>query len=203
MPRLEGDDIAQLVYLGALAIFIASGIVASRRSVSRDIKAFAFWMAALAALVTIYGFKDDAKAVWQRFAGTLVPGTAMEIGGEIAVARNAGGMFVVAGTANGADLRFLFDTGASAVVLSAADAARAGITVRDSDFSITTQTANGTSSAAPVVLDSVSIGAIRRDHVKALVARPGALDQSLLGHTFLDRLASYEVRGDRLILRDR
>jgi aspartyl protease family protein len=39
--------------------------------------------------------------------------------------------------------------------------------------------------------------------VPALVSRPGALRENLLGMTFLDRLASFEVRGDRLILRER
>jgi len=88
-------------------------------------------------------------------------------------------------------------------VVAPTDASRAGITVRESDYSITTLTANGTTTSAPVTLDSLSIGPIRRENVKALVARPGALNQSLLGHTFLEKLASYEVRGDRLILRDR
>jgi len=37
--------------------------------------------------------------------------------------------------------------------------------------------------------------------VAALVARRGALNTNLLGHTFLDRLESYSVRGDRLTLR--
>jgi aspartyl protease family protein len=37
--------------------------------------------------------------------------------------------------------------------------------------------------------------------VPALVARPGMLGENLLGMTFLERLASYEVRGNRLVLR--
>jgi aspartyl protease family protein len=36
--------------------------------------------------------------------------------------------------------------------------------------------------------------------VGALVARPGALDESLLGISFLERLKSYTVERDRLIL---
>jgi aspartyl protease family protein len=57
--------------------------------------------------------------------------------------------------------------------------------------------------AAPVTLDSVSIGSITERRIRALVARPGALRDNLLGMTFLERLASYEVRGNRLILRGR
>jgi aspartyl protease family protein len=36
--------------------------------------------------------------------------------------------------------------------------------------------------------------------VPALVARPGALNESLLGMSFLERLRSYSVERDRLIL---
>ena len=38
------------------------------------------------------------------------------------------------------------------------------------------------------------------ERVRAAVARPGQLDTSLLGMTFLNRLEGYEVRRDRLVL---
>ena len=37
-------------------------------------------------------------------------------------------------------------------------------------------------------------------NVRALVARPGALEESLLGMSFLERLKSYAVERGRLIL---
>jgi len=37
--------------------------------------------------------------------------------------------------------------------------------------------------------------------VSALIAQPGQLRTSLLGMSFLNRLQSSEVRGDRLVLR--
>ena len=37
-------------------------------------------------------------------------------------------------------------------------------------------------------------------NVAALVARPHALDESLLGMSFLERLKSYTVERDRLVL---
>jgi aspartyl protease family protein len=198
---LDGDDMARLVYLGALALFIGAGFFASRQTLSRDLKAFAFWIAALALLVAIYGFKDDAKLVFQRFAGTLAPGLAVEAGGEISVARSRGGMFVLSGTAEGARMSFMFDTGASAVVLTSGDASRAGFNPKEAEFSVTTLTANGATTVAPVTIRELVIGSIAERDVRAFVARPGALNQSLLGQTFLNRLKSYEVRGDRLILR--
>jgi aspartyl protease family protein len=47
----------------------------------------------------------------------------------------------------------------------------------------------------------VTIGSIRLEQVEALIARPGALRESLLGMSFLSRLKSYEFSGDYLTLR--
>jgi aspartyl protease family protein len=54
-----------------------------------------------------------------------------------------------------------------------------------------------------VTLDRIAVGSIREQRVRALVAKPGVLHENLLGMSFLDRLASYEVRQNRLILRGR
>ena len=62
-------------------------------------------------------------------------------------------------------------------------------------------TANGRTRAAPVRLDRIAIGGLVERSVEALVAQPGQLKTSLLGMSFLNRLQSWEVRGDRLLLR--
>ena len=56
---------------------------------------------------------------------------------------------------------------------------------------------------APITVDRLTIGDITQRRVRALVARPEALSHNLLGMSFLDGLASYEVRGNQLILRGR
>jgi aspartyl protease family protein len=62
-------------------------------------------------------------------------------------------------------------------------------------------TANGRTRAAAVTLDRLAIGSIVERAVPALVAQPGQLSTTLLGMTFLSRLESWEVRGDKLLLR--
>jgi aspartyl protease family protein len=47
----------------------------------------------------------------------------------------------------------------------------------------------------------VTIGPVEKRNVTALVAKKGALHQSLLGMSFLSRLRSYEFTGDLLTLR--
>ena len=55
--------------------------------------------------------------------------------------------------------------------------------------------------AAPVTLDRLSIGNITERSVPALIAQPGQLRTNLLGMSFLNRLDSWEVRGDKLRMR--
>jgi aspartyl protease family protein len=69
------------------------------------------------------------------------------------------------------------------------------------NYSVNVETANGRTRAAPVTLDRVTIGSITERSVAALIAQPGALRTNLLGMSFLNRLQSWEVRGDRLVMR--
>lgn len=113
------------------------------------------------------------------------------------------GAFALAGRANGVPLDFVFDTGATAVVLTADDAARIGWPASRLDYSVRVSTANGVTQAAPIIVERLAVGGIEVRDVRALVARPGDLGENLLGMTFLSRLASYEVTSDRLVLRGR
>ena len=55
--------------------------------------------------------------------------------------------------------------------------------------------------AAATRLDKVSVGPIVIRNGRALVAKPGALSESLLGMSFLERLQSYSVERGRLVLK--
>ena len=55
--------------------------------------------------------------------------------------------------------------------------------------------------AATTHLDKISVGPIVIRNVRALVAKPGALSESLLGMSFLERLQSYSVERGRLVLK--
>ncbi|MOA67884.1 hypothetical protein D3C78_1952410 [compost metagenome] len=63
-------------------------------------------------------------------------------------------------------------------------------------------TANGPAMAAHVRLDEIAIGPISRRNVRAMVARDGMLDESLLGMSFLSTLSSLNMQTDELRLRD-
>lgn len=200
----DQDDMMRLAYLAILASFVGWGFFSGGwRNVRRDLRDLLFWFAALLFLVGAYSFKDDARALFARVTGGLLPGVAIRQGeGEYVVTRSRNGMFLVDGAVNGKAVRFLFDTGASGVALTAEDAKIAGIVPLESDYSLETRTANGIAMVAPALAETISIGDITLRNVRVTVSKPEVLTRSLLGHGFLDKLKSYEVRGDRLILRD-
>ncbi len=110
------------------------------------------------------------------------------------------GHFLVDASIGTKDVRFLVDTGASSVALSRQDAERLGFYVHQLDYSGRAQTANGMARFAPVTIEEIRIGDIVvRDVAAAVMDTP--MKGSLLGMTFLRRLAGFEVRDDRLILR--
>ena len=118
--------------------------------------------------------------------------------GKSSINRRLSGEFAIAGRVNSARVTFLFDTGASAVVLTADDARRAGVETSRLVFDVPVATANGAAMAAETRLDQIAVGPIVMRNVPAMVARRGALDESLLGMSFLERLKSYTVERDRL-----
>ena len=101
---------------------------------------------------------------------------------------------------NNTQIRFLVDTGASAVALTAADATRLGFRPSGLHFDYKVMTANGEARAAKIKLASVSVAGAKLKDVDALVIEKG-LDTSLLGMSYLGRLSRWEATPDALILR--
>ncbi len=202
---MEPDQFAQLAMSAGLLAVVAAGFWHQFRSrMSANLTALLLWGALGAALVAGYAYRDDARIIGDRMLGALRPGSAVTApDGTVTITRRSDGNFHVQAEVNGQPQGFQFDTGASSVVLTAESAAALGIRPTESEFSVRVSTANGVTVAAPAFLDSLRVGGIVERRVPALVSRPGALRENLLGMSFLDRLASFEVRGDRLVLRDR
>jgi len=113
---------------------------------------------------------------------------------------DASGHYLVDASVDGRPVRFVVDTGATRVALSAETARRIGLAVDRSAFTALTRTANGTVAAAPVVISEVRVGGARIADVDALVLPEGALDVDLLGMSFLSRLAGFRVSGRQMVL---
>jgi aspartyl protease family protein len=164
----------------------------------------AIWLILFAIPVTGWAFRDELGDVVNRVHAVLVPGTPIATGlREVTIARSSSSGFVVDAAVNGRKARFVFDTGASVVVLTPETARAAGIDTGRLRYDQTVLTANGRTQAAAVRLDTVAVGDIVERNVPALVSRPGDLFENLLGMSFLSRLDSYQVSGQRLVLRGR
>ncbi|WP_108659470.1 retropepsin-like aspartic protease family protein [Acuticoccus kandeliae] len=202
VPPIEIDNTApQAVKLVILLIVFVVVLIGMRRvRVPEMIRSAGIWLLALLALVAAYSYRGPIEMMGREMMAVLVPGTAVMSGDQVIVRRSFGGHFVIDGAVDGAPVSFLFDTGASSVVLTAADAERAGFDPASLDYRLPVMTAAGMTEVAPVRLDEIQVGDIRVGNVRAAVAKPGDLDHSLLGMTFLNRLDGYEVRRDRLVL---
>jgi aspartyl protease family protein len=123
-------------------------------------------------------------------------------GRTVQIRAGAHGHYFASAEINGRPIDVLVDSGASIVALSHDDAQRAGVYVRERDYTQRVSTANGLARVAPVVLDRVSIGDITVRNVPAAVTEPGSLATSLLGMSFLGRLQRVEMRSGTLVLQE-
>jgi aspartyl protease family protein len=126
--------------------------------------------------------------------------TLASAGAAAQVIKAADGHYWAEASVNGSRVKFLVDTGATAVALTLADAQRLGIRPDSLSYDASVTTANGKTRAAVVTLASVAIGGARVDNVDALVIEKG-LESSLLGMSYLGRLSRFEATPQALILR--
>ncbi len=116
------------------------------------------------------------------------------------IVKAADGHYWADADVDGHRVRFLVDTGATAVALTADDARRLGIDPSTLDYAYTVATANGAAHAAQVHLASIAVAGARVDNVEAYVLDRG-LETSLLGMTYLGRLSEFQATPTSLILR--
>lgn len=116
------------------------------------------------------------------------------------ITKSSDGHYWAQADVNGSAVKFLVDTGATAVALSPNDARRLGFAPDGLTYTYTVMTANGEARAAKVRLTSVAVGGARVEDVDAFVIEKG-LDTSLLGMTYLGRLSEWKATPDSLILK--
>ena len=119
----------------------------------------------------------------------------------VQIARGQTGEFSLNAKINGVNAPMVIDTGATSVVLTYETAKSAGLPLELLDYNVNVETAGGHTRAARLTLDRLAIGRLIERSVPALVVPRGQMKTNLLGMSFLDRLESWEVRADRLMLR--
>ena len=206
---LDSSSFAGIMASIALLIWIGSSVLKDYSGrFGKALKDLITWAGVILVLVTLYTFRLELFEGLDRVAHQLLPaGTNINLSpynkerATVRIRKKDNGHFVVNTITSRKPITMLVDTGASNVVLSARDARAIGITPESLNYVIPVNTAAGKTMAARIVLNQITIGPITINSVEALVAREGELQESLLGMSFLNRLRSYEVSGDFLILR--
>lgn len=186
-------DPARLIYLGLLLVAIGGFLVVEfRRDSGRTSRGVIAW--ALIFLAVIAG-----AGLWEDVSRDIVPRQQVVSPSRVEVPLGRDGHFHLVADLNGQPVRFVVDTGASSLALSARDAARAGIDLDRLVYAGQAQTANGMVRTATVRLDRVEIGEIRDENVPAVVIEgdPGV---SLMGMDYLRRFARVGFEGNTLVL---
>ncbi len=170
---------------------------------SKKIKAIAFVGLAAAGFAGLYVYGNlEALLPREREDMSSTQATPRDARIAVRLRRDASGRFTTRALINGAAVDMIVDTGATQVLLRSSDAQAAGIDIDKLPFDTAISTANGTTYTAPSRLRTVQIGLLQIDDIDVLVAKPGTLNESLLGMSFLTRLTSYDLVGEFLTLRN-
>jgi len=201
---LSHDEFGRGAFGCALLLWLLmSGLVrAGAAGAVRVFGGVAIWALIGMTLVGAYTFRAEFAEIRDRVLSELgSPAAQVGPSGEVTIRRRLDGEYIVPGRVNDRPVSFVFDTGATSVVLSAEDAAAAGLSLGELGYGVPVVTANGATTAAPTRIDRIAVGPIVVRGVQALVTHPGVLQRSLLGMSFLERLKSYGVEGGKLVFK--
>lgn len=152
------------------------------------------WMLWAAALGLLGGLTLLFSLV-DRESGGMSGGVDASGRSTVILARGQGGHYFAEGTINGEPVAFMVDTGATDVAISNDVARRLGL---EFGPQVTVMTAAGPAPAWLTRLDSVSIGGLRHDNVRASIT-PGLGEQALLGMSFLKHFSIRQEGGNLII----
>jgi aspartyl protease family protein len=203
IASFNSHDVGAFAYYLALLVFVGGAVVVMfRQRLALALEAALFWIALATVLMVGYTYRAELRDVGERVLAELMPGrAALRSARTVEIVRGRAGDFQVAAKVNGSRVAMTLDTGASAVVLTQEAAKAAGLPIEVLSYTVLVDTANGRTRAAAVTLDQIAVGGIVERAVPALIAQRGQLRISLLGMSFLNRLESWEVRGDKLLMR--
>jgi clan AA aspartic protease (TIGR02281 family) len=156
-------------------------------------------LAATAGAVVAYGDPNRIALAGDTVSG-LLRKHATPRARAVQIPRGQGGEFALHARINGVNAPMVIDTGATSVVLTYETAKAAGLPLELLEYDVDVETAGGHTKAARLTLDRLAIGKLVERSVPALVVPHGQMKTNLLGMSFLDRLESWEVHADRLML---
>jgi aspartyl protease family protein len=197
----SGEDWTWVAYRAGFVVLVAAGVLRAGRLRPAHLAYAAAWTGVVAVLVLGYAYREELAGVPDHVRLALSGGDPVRTAEhELVVPQDPQGGFFLIGKVNGQRVRFLVDTGASDTVLSPDDARRLGVDVERLRFVKAAETANGLGYGAPYAAESLEVGPIAMRGF-AMTVNQAPMSSSLLGMSFLNRLESVQVQGQKLILR--
>lgn len=158
------------------------------------------WFAPHLPTGTTPGTLDANKAAEAEDASRLAVNRDTQwLSGQTVLSRQPDGHFYTSASVGGTQIRFLVDTGATIVALTADDASAVGLSWDPASVRPIGRGANGTVHGVPVLLDRVEINGLEARNVRAAII-PEGLDVSLLGQSYLSVIDKVEISEDQMRL---
>jgi clan AA aspartic protease (TIGR02281 family) len=160
-------------------------------------------LAATAGAVVAYGDPEQIARAGQSVTQMLrqrIEAATPAIAPAVQIPRGQGGEFALRAKINGVTAPMVIDTGATSVVLTWETAKAIGLPIEMLEYNVDVETAGGHTKAARLTLDRLAVGKLVEKSIPALVVPRGQMKTNLLGMSFLDRLESWGMRADKLML---
>ncbi len=197
----NGDQAADFLYLVLVLVLVLSAFMTRRVPIGRSLQMFAAWALIFGAAFVAFTLKDDFAALGKRvYSEVRGGGTEMVQAGEtLRIKQSEDGHFWVNARLNGAEVRFLIDSGATTTSISTDTARRAEIESRGG-FPAIVRTANGTVTVQRGRANLLSVGSIERRDMAVHISEAFG-DMNVLGMNFLSSLSGWSVEGQWLVLK--
>jgi len=207
--RLSSHQDMRIVYMGGVLVLLLAGLIGRSSTTplsswGKSLGQLAFWGAMVLLLIGGYSYRGELRPFADRILGELDPSrprtdSSFPSKASAVFTMADDGQFHIRAEVGGVPVSFILDTGASDVMLTPADARRLGFDPASLAYTRRYETANGTVEGAPVTLPAVDIGLIHLAEVAASVSQAEG-GSSLLGMSFLGRLSSFHIEGQKLTL---
>jgi len=186
--------------LGGRALLIVDGAAPKTVAAGQTYKGVTVVSTSGDEAVLEFGGKRHTLRVGEAPASVGGNGGATARGSRIVMNAESGGHFFSSGAINGQAVRFMVDTGATAVSIGVPEAERIGLNYKSGQLA-RSSTANGTVTTWKVKLGSVRVGDVEIHDVDASVV-PATMPFVLLGNSFLGRF-QMKRENDQMVLERR
>ena len=192
-------EIAEFTYYFILLIFFTLSLfLVSKRKFMQNIRYLLIWLLIFTIIFSLFSYREIFLN--NRVIAQLIPGYAIsDADKSVSFYAAEDGHFYANIYVNGVKIRFLLDTGASDIMLTANDARKIGINISDLVYDRFYHTAGGIIVGAGIKLAKLQVQDMEFYDINASVGNSNQ-NISLLGMDFFNLFAKYEFDRYKVVL---